>query len=533
MRAIGLVGTCFFVVLGAGCSGATGGGGDALSPHADAFIEAGEPGESDLPPGGCPGSRPMCFDTCGSDALTGEADCVDGAWRCAKGVTFQQCPDTKCWGGPMIGETCGPNGWECKPASHVFESCPDFICPECTGFDGPRTLDGCTCWCEESDGYVHCAKDPVGDVPPVYDVPGEGVWDVPWSPDVYDVPPDTVYDVPPDVTWDTPYDTPWETGWDTPWETGYDTPWEAGYDTPPWEVGWDVVPDVDWDAPKLPAKLNLDPASLQFFLLPIDSLRGAVAGYDPVANACVVIQWDYSNTGHYLGAHCDDFESMFPYVGVQTNPWTTDCAQFWSYGGVLETTEAAGCVDFAEFAPGGIDYVDVELTAVDPWTGAKVVVTASNRSDFQPRPVALGIRFGSDIPDHAWGQLARPDGKPGWVEVLRDGKPVDAFDGCDVPACGEAAPYCGAGGFRVVDIPNGKYWGTLFVLWDRMIRQKADGTECNVRLPAPAGTYVARMCFGWQTVETDAGTVVVNPTCQDVPFDSTANEAVWTASMGG
>src|SRR5262249_30139147 len=62
--------------------------------------------------------------------------------------------------------------------------------------------------------------------------------------------------------------------------------------------------------------LTLDPASIAFFGLPINSIRFGISGRDPNRGLCATIIWDYSNTGMSGGAHCDDFRDMFPYVSV-------------------------------------------------------------------------------------------------------------------------------------------------------------------------------------------------------------------------
>lgn len=113
--------------------------------------------DADIPTPGCDGDAPWCASSCGSDALVGEAECSDGKWVCKEGVLFDDCPPGTCWGGPTPGEICGPAGWECHPdQTGAYEWCPDFMCPECTGFDGPVTVDGCHCWCDGS--YVLCEK---------------------------------------------------------------------------------------------------------------------------------------------------------------------------------------------------------------------------------------------------------------------------------------------------------------------------------------------------------------------------------------
>ena len=110
---------------------------------------------------GCDGSAPMCAAGCGSDWFPENAECLSGVWVCPTGtVNPADCPPGTCWGPPTQAEVCGPEGWECHPeSSGVFATCPGFVCPECTGFEGPMTQDGCTCRCQE--GQVFCTSEPL------------------------------------------------------------------------------------------------------------------------------------------------------------------------------------------------------------------------------------------------------------------------------------------------------------------------------------------------------------------------------------
>ena len=129
---------------------------------------------SDLPVTGCAGDTPWCASSCGSDALVGEAVCKDDKWFCPEGVLFDDCPPGTCWGAPTPGEICGESGWECHPdQTGAYQWCPDFMCPECTGFEGPVTVDGCHCWCDGS--YVLCEKVPQCQADGESDLPGVSI----------------------------------------------------------------------------------------------------------------------------------------------------------------------------------------------------------------------------------------------------------------------------------------------------------------------------------------------------------------------
>jgi hypothetical protein len=118
-------------------------------------------------------------------------------------------------------------------------------------------------------------------------------------------------------------------------------------------------------------RLVLDPASLVFFDLPINSIRYAVAGYDASARTCVSIIWDYSNTGHATTRQCDNFGPQFPYVIIETE--TDDPCDSWTYGSTDVTVESvSGCVEFVD-----VKYVVVEVTVTsDIFTGT---IYASNQ----------------------------------------------------------------------------------------------------------------------------------------------------------
>jgi len=111
----------------------------------------------------------------------------------------------------------------------------------------------------------------------------------------------------------------------------------------------DASPDAsDPGDPGLPVLIALDPASIEIFDLPINSLRYAAAGRDPATGTCASIIWDYSNNDLEAGRRCDDDFLMypsFPYVLLRTPPESCDNLQgLWDYGG-QEPHFASGCFD--------------------------------------------------------------------------------------------------------------------------------------------------------------------------------------------
>ena len=98
----------------------------------------------------------MCAAGCGSDWFPETASCVGGKWKCpANTVLPEDCPPGTCWGPPLSGEKCGPNGWECKPELSALQACPELLCATCNGFEGPLNTTDCNCRCE--NGQVQCS----------------------------------------------------------------------------------------------------------------------------------------------------------------------------------------------------------------------------------------------------------------------------------------------------------------------------------------------------------------------------------------
>lgn len=91
--------------------------------------------------------------------------------------------------------------------------------------------------------------------------------------------------------------------------------------------------------------LELDPRTMQFFNLPINSIRYAAAGHDAAHGLCVAIIW----YNPLPGEHCDiDPMSFSPYVHVE--PGAPPCTD-WDYGPNVELTGASGCYEWVSFEP--------------------------------------------------------------------------------------------------------------------------------------------------------------------------------------
>ena len=101
----------------------------------------------------------------------------------------------------------------------------------------------------------------------------------------------------------------------------------------------------------------LAPTPVAFALLPINSVRGEVKGYDAANDLCVRAIWDYSNHGEAFGKHCNDFAAGFPYVHVAPGA----CDATVEYAGNLDVISATGCVDFADLGATSTNQVDATL----------------------------------------------------------------------------------------------------------------------------------------------------------------------------
>lgn len=141
---------------------------------------------------------------------------------------------------------------------------------------------------------------------------------------------------------------------------------------------------VPASAPSLDAAVDAshDPSSpnlivlrdLQFFDLPINSIRYAVSGHDSATGLCISAVFYLNSFSRQR--HCDLGGSWFPYVVVEraTKP---GC---WGYGPNASIESIRGCVDFALF--GRESTGDVQLTMTissEPWSGT-VIFDAQRRT---------------------------------------------------------------------------------------------------------------------------------------------------------
>lgn|GEM_PF-2822173 len=286
----------------------------------------------------------------------------------------------------------------------------------------------------------------------------------------------------------------------------------------------------DTDATPGPTTLSLDPATLQFFSLPIGSYRPAISGLDPAARTCVTLIWMFDDVT--MGSFCGTPDVAMAYAIV--TPDTDGPCGEWEYGGGLGILELEGCADWREFGPGHVDLADLTAhLALAPGEPPVYDVTVDNRAAYDPPPVTLGLRYSTDIPEDVWVQSVDAYGLPGWARVLRDGQPLVLFDRCDLPVCGEQGGVCGQAFTQVHNVTHTSYAGQVVLTWDGRVRVEDPVDHCWKREPAPAGAYELEACFSWQVEETGSGKVVVAPTCRTAPFTLPASEAWVHADLGG
>jgi hypothetical protein len=254
-------------------------------------------------------------------------------------------------------------------------------------------------------------------------------------------------------------------------------------------------------------RLVLDPSSLTFFALPIDSVRWAVAGFAPAARTCVAVMWDYSNTGRSSGAHCDEFGPMFPYVTITTN--TDGPCSDWTYGGGVQVDGWSGCVDFRSYK--GMNFVNSTVSVTSTAFTGQVVL--DNRSLLSAKPVIFGLKYTASAPGAIYVQTSSDHGFPTWISVTKDGADVAMFDPCELPTCGGTTNTCTAPTHTVLNITRATSSGVVYQTWDGLVRGVDTAQGCTTTAPATAGNYRAQICYGKSTTTVSTGTDVASSQC--------------------
>ncbi len=179
---------------------------------------------------------------------------------------------------------------------------------------------------------------------------------------------------------------------------------------------------------------------------------------------------------------------------------------------------ATGCAGaVTRDADGGDGDTDVDG---DGDTDADADTDGDANSDSGPWPVRFFIRFVSDIPESVWVDTTFP-----WsfVSVHRDGDWVTLESWCactceECPACRLCERPCPS----VLEVES---WSEgAEHLWDGMETVERScpsqpGSYCSEEVPAPAGSYVATICYGTGHEPDFCGDSLTGVECEEVPFE--------------
>lgn len=282
-------------------------------------------------------------------------------------------------------------------------------------------------------------------------------------------------------------------------------------------------------------RLVLDRASLEFYILPTDSVRFAVTGYDPDARTCATIVW-MSAAPSNMSVFCDVFDAgaslQNPYVVLTTDTDGPCSENDWDYAGNTTTTNSTGCVEFTGWG-GETDMIDVELGVEGTlFTGT---IVADNRPEGM---VTFGFEYTADLPEDIYVQSMGMMSVPEWLHVTKDGAPVTLFEDCGVPNCELERGVCGASIPIANNITAGGLQGSRYVDWDGRVWTYDEANDCVRSAPASAGTYELEVCYGASASAADgtpSGSVVDEPlTCRTREFTLPSEELVTvTVNNGG
>jgi hypothetical protein len=278
--------------------------------------------------------------------------------------------------------------------------------------------------------------------------------------------------------------------------------------------------------------LDLDPATLTFFSLPINSIRYAISGWDPDARTCVSVIWTLGGVED-AEAFCGE---STPYVIIAPDQ-NAPCGELWDYASNVTTNSAIGCYDFADFATLGswaphLDLIDLDLSVTSTtFTGN---IRIKNRTSQQPRPVSFTFRYSTDVPGESiYVQARDQNSKPSWVTLSADGVRLPIGDGCDVMECGDPGNCPVATRSARNIIRPSDFGGSATLTWDGYVYNTPTAATCMERQPAHPRQYTAEFCFG-RSVDTSGGEeVVTNTQCQQVTFDYPTSEVVLRVDEGG
>jgi hypothetical protein len=108
--------------------------------------------------------------------------------------------------------------------------------------------------------------------------------------------------------------------------------------------------------------------------------------------------------------------------------------------------------------------------------------------------VRFAIELGAEAGGPVYVLLTASDGAPGWIRVTREGRPVALRERCDLPECGADPAVCGAALPMVGDLA-GRGERRVELVWDGTTSVVDSARQCERRVAADPGGYVARFCY--------------------------------------
>lgn len=271
-------------------------------------------------------------------------------------------------------------------------------------------------------------------------------------------------------------------------------------------------PEEDPDPTERGNTMVVDPSTLRFFALPVGSIRGAVSGYAPEQDACVIAVWLYAyvpgidNSSATRCAH-DEFEPDI--IVVPNPPDPANCDQHWELASNVEPIEPIdGCMGWTELGS-RFDYVDLEMKVSGDAFEGRIVM--SNHGVDGLNPVVVGVEVSEDfefVEAFLRYNVGCQSEGMGWLRLFRDGEPM-ITDRDQGPCDGE----CAFVPDSYFDINTTRR--AYYTLWSGRIQD----SDCN-NVPMSGEGWSARWCYGHDIRELDESSVeVINPMCEEVPFE--------------
>ncbi len=293
------------------------------------------------------------------------------------------------------------------------------------------------------------------------------------------------------------------------------------------EPGCNCGPEMNFDpvrgcTPSLTCQgfdhLVLDPESLTFYDLPINSYRTAVSGYAPLARTCVVMVWSHGDGEPPEGSslRCD-LSAPHPYTIIEPNREPEDCEQLWDYGPNVEARSIVdGCVDFESL--GGRNFIDLTTPVRGPVFAGSI--TASNLSTFERPPVVVGVAVESDGSDNLYIQKQANCDPMAWFSLTLDGQPYPT--GNQPGPCDGICEDPSSEVHLVADFDNPQ--GSYYTYWDGDVYYP--GPECTA-MPLPPGDWRAQGCFGFEAMTNGEQTTVSEPFCREISVDVSTKRIIF------